>query len=233
MPVHSYYKILFIPKWYPNRTNKFSGIFIEKHAKALAKECRVAILYVGADENLKTKYDLDVQNENNITTVRVYYQNNDVSTSLVGKAIKFYRYLYAAYLGLKCIKAEFGKPNLVHVNVLTRPGIIALLLYKLNGIPYIISEHWSGYLPADGSYKGSVKKMITRVIVKNAKAITAVSQKLAESMKSHQLRGAYTIIPNCVELEQLPARSTSEFTNAVMVGNLFDKEKHFGSITRC
>ncbi len=230
MPVHSYYKILFIPKWYPNRTNKFSGIFIEKHAKALAKECRVAVLYVGADGNLKTKYDLDVQNENNITTVRVYYQNNDVSTSLVGKAIKFYRYLYAAYLGLKCIKAEFGKPNLVHVNVLTRPGIIALLLYKLNGIPYIISEHWSGYLPADGSYKGSVKKMITRVIVKNAKAITAVSQKLAESMKSHQLRGAYTIIPNCVEQEQLPARSTTEFTNAVMVSNLFDKEKNLSAV---
>ena len=62
MPVHSYYKILFIPKWYPNRTNKFSGIFIEKHAKALAKECRVAVLYVGADENLKTKDESDVQN---------------------------------------------------------------------------------------------------------------------------------------------------------------------------
>ncbi|MBK9798508.1 MAG: hypothetical protein IPP56_01855 [Bacteroidetes bacterium] len=44
-------------------------------------------MYVGVDENLKTKYDLDVQNENNITTVRVYYQNNDVSTSLVGKLL--------------------------------------------------------------------------------------------------------------------------------------------------
>ncbi|HRH64337.1 MAG TPA: glycosyltransferase [Bacteroidia bacterium] len=230
MPVHSYYKILFIPKWYPNRTNKFSGIFIEKHAKALAKECRVAVLYVGADENLKTQYESDVQNENNITTVRVYYQNNDVSTSLFGKAIKFYRYLFAAYLGLKCIKAEFGKPNLVHVNVLTRPGIIAWLLYKLNGIPYIISEHWSGYLPADGSYKGSIKKMLTRLIVKNAKAITAVSQKLAVSMQSHKLTGSYTIIPNCIELEKIPNRTISEFTTAVMVGNLFDKEKNISAV---
>ncbi|MBK9798509.1 MAG: HAD-IC family P-type ATPase [Bacteroidetes bacterium] len=41
---YTYYKILFIPKWYPNRTNKFSGIFIEKHAKALAKECRSNIV---------------------------------------------------------------------------------------------------------------------------------------------------------------------------------------------
>jgi glycosyltransferase involved in cell wall biosynthesis len=230
VPVHSYYKILYIPKWYPNRTNNFSGIFIEKHIKALAKECRAAVLYVGADPTSKLKFELDACIENNIKTVRVYYQNNDVSNSIIGKAIKLYRYLYAAYLGLKYIKAEFGKPNLVHVNVLTRPGIIAFLLYKLNGIPYIVSEHWSGYLPADGSYKGTFKKLLTRIIVKNAKAVTTVSQKLAESMKFHKLTGKYTIIPNCVEVDNLPKHAIHAATNAVMIGNLLDKEKNISAV---
>lgn len=226
MPVHNYYKILFLPKWYPNRRDKLNGIFIQHHVNAIAEECKVAVLYVGADNELNSTVESEITQEEKVKVVRVYYQNNDLGNSFWSKSLKFYRYLKASYIGLKIIKKEFGKPNLIHVNVLSRPGISALLLKKLNHIPYIITEHWSGYLPEDGSYEGTIKKRITQSIVKNASAVTCVSAHLAKAMKAHNLKANYSIVPNCVDTKNIPHRVNTEYPIALMIGNLEDREKN-------
>ncbi len=230
MPVANYYKILFLPKWYPNRKDKFNGIFIERHAQAIAKHCKVAVLFVGPDNLLQKKHELVHSMENNLNIVRVYYKNSDVGSSLLGKAIKFIRYLQGFYLGLKFVKSDFGKPNLVHVHVLTRPGLIALLLKKINKIPYIITEHWSGYMPADGTYKGLLKKWSTKWVVKNAAHITCVSKHLAAAMKDHELHGNYSIIGNCIDPPVLTNKVIPASMQAILIGNLEDREKNISPV---
>lgn len=232
MPVHNYYKILFLPKWYPNRKDKHNGIFIERHAKAISKHCKTAVLYIGSDTNLKSKFDSEIVQEDKLKVVRVYYRNSDAGKSILGKAIKLIRYFRAAYIGLKIIKKEFGKPNLIHVNVLTRPGIVALALYKLNQIPYIVTEHWSGYMPADGSYKGFFKKWATQLVVKHAKIVTTVSNALAQAMQAQHLKANYVSIPNSVSEITIPAAKSNSGIHAIMVGNLEDREKNISAVIR-
>ena len=101
VPASNYYKILFLPKWYPNRADTHHGIFIEKYAIAIAKNCKTAVLYIGADAELKNKiFDTEISVEHNITIVRMYYCNSDWGNNPIGKAVKMFRYFKAAYKGL-------------------------------------------------------------------------------------------------------------------------------------
>ena len=72
MPVHTSYKILFLPKWYPNRTDKFNGIFTERHAKAIAARCKTAVLFVGPDNVMNTSFETEISYKHNLKIVCVY-----------------------------------------------------------------------------------------------------------------------------------------------------------------
>jgi glycosyltransferase involved in cell wall biosynthesis len=100
------------------------------------------------------------------------------------------------------MKKEFCKPDIIHVHVLTRLGIIALLYKLITGIPYLITEHWSRYLPTVGTYRGFWRKLATRIVVKNAGAITTVTKNLSDAMQSHRLNNKnYQVIQNVVDTE--------------------------------
>ena len=232
MPVHNYFKILFLPKWFPHRNDPFNGNFVERHIKSIATECKCAVLFVVADPKLEKKYEIVSEQDHGYLAIRVYYKNKDWGNSPLGKSIKLFRYLKAAYLGLKFVKTNFGKPNLCHVHVLSRPGIIALGLHSFNAIPYLITEHWSGYFEADGSYRGWLKKSITQLIVKRAKGVTTVSVALQKAMEKHGLTNSYTKISNCVETNLALNQADRNPNLCVMIGNLEDREKNVSGVIR-
>ena len=63
-------KVLFITKWYPNRYDPQMGVYIRKHASAIAKFCDVAVLHVFSDEKLeKKKIELVAVDDNSIKSV--------------------------------------------------------------------------------------------------------------------------------------------------------------------
>ena len=103
--------------------------------------------------------------------------------------------------GLKQVRTDWGKPDMVHVNILTRSGLPALYLKLFHGIPYLITEHWSRYMEANYAYTGWLRKLLTRVIVRSSSAITVVSEALRDSMISEGLKNEYFIIPNVIDTE--------------------------------
>ncbi len=50
------------------------------------------------------------------------------------------------------LKREWGLPDVVQLNVIQKQGALALWLKRRYNIPYIIVEHWSGYLPENGQF---------------------------------------------------------------------------------
>ena len=50
------------------------------------------------------------------------------------------------------LRREWGLPDVVQLNVIQKQGALALWLKRRYGIPYVIIEHWSGYLPESGMY---------------------------------------------------------------------------------
>jgi glycosyltransferase involved in cell wall biosynthesis len=83
--------------------------------------------------------------------------------------------------------------------VLTRSALLAWWFsYKWN-IPFIVTEHWSRYYTENLQYKGWLRKVITRFVVKRATATTVVSHRLAEAMQNQGIKTNYLILPNVVD----------------------------------
>lgn len=218
--------ILFIPRWYPNRVAPLNGIFIKRHALAVALKHRVGVLFVNADPGMKDKtYDLEQVVEDGIFTVRVYYNNSVPGIPFLSSLIKFYRYSIACRMGIKVVEEKFGKPDISHIHVLSRTFIPA----RHFKVPFIVSEQWSGYLPEDGTYRGFMKKMFTRRAVRKASAVTTVSESLKNAMLAHGLNNTYTVVPNVVDTSLFspsPDSGKKEKFIFLHVSNLDDRAKN-------
>ena len=88
------------------------------------------------------------------------------------------------YRAWQQLKKEWGKPDIVQMNVLDKNGLIALWLKYRYHIPYVIIEHWSGYLPANFAFRGGWHGWVMRQIAKRASCIMPVSQRLEDAMKN-------------------------------------------------
>jgi glycosyltransferase involved in cell wall biosynthesis len=156
------------------------GIFIQRQAEAVAAHCNVAVLYVHADRQAANKYEADIAEENGVNVVRVYYRMAGEGIPLVSGWIRIVRFFKAHRLGMKVLRSF--RPDLIHVHVLTREGILAFWERILHGTPYVVTEHWSRYLPASHSFHGWFRKIVTRKVVRSAAAVIAVSEALKSSM---------------------------------------------------
>lgn len=190
-------KVLFLSAWYPNRYDAMAGLFVRKHAEAVSRYCDVQVLYVHGDKSI-SKIEVIKNRLNKIDEYIVYFPEKQ--KGILRRVYKIFSYIKAVQKGLRIIKKESGLPDIVHVNILTRSGILAYFLKKINNIPYVITEHWTRYLPSRNSFKGFFRKFITRVIVKNASAVMPVSEDLKQSMLRHKLFNKnYYVINNVVE----------------------------------
>ena len=229
-------KILFIPRWYPNRVNPLNGVFIQRHALSVAIQHKVAVLFVNADPNMKNKvYNVESTVEEGITAVRVYYNNSFPNIPLISSFIKFYRYLRACKIGIKVVNEKFGIPDVSHIHVLSRTFFSAFYYQFFYKTPFVVSEQWSGYLPEDGTYKGLFKKMLTAIAVRKASAVTTVSSSLKNAMLAHGLKNNYTVIPNVVDTKLFcPASEAVRKEKFILlhVSNLDDRAKNVSGMIR-
>lgn len=191
------FKSLFLTAWYPNRNDKMFGLFVKKHALAVGRYCDVWVLYIHSDKNIR-KTELSLQITENIHEIIIYYP--EYNSPFFRRFIKLISYLNSLIKGLRIYFKHSGLPDIVHVNVLTRTGIPALLLKFFKKTPYVITEHWTRYLPENNSYKGFLRKMLTKIIVKHASVVMPVSKQLEFAMKAHGLlNNEYHIINNVVD----------------------------------
>lgn len=102
----------------------------------------------------------------------------------------------------KALQREGWRPDIVQLNVIQKQGLLALWLKRKHRIPYVIVEHWSGFLPENGAFaKMSVfKRRFYQLIVKKAAMILTVSEPLQRAMKAHGLQARqWGMIDNVVD----------------------------------
>ena len=201
-------KVLFLSAWYPYRYDKMAGLFVQKHAEAVALYCDVKLIYVHADEKIND-FETIISNSKNLTEITVYYPIN--KKSFFYKLFKIINYIRAYLIGFKLLKKENFKPDIVHANVLTRTGVIAYIIKLFTGIPYVITEHWSRYFSQNDNYKGFIRKKITEHVIRNASAVLPVSTVLKNAMINQNLKNDnYQIINNVVDETFFISRQNSE-----------------------
>ncbi len=232
-PKNIRYNILFLTKWYPNKFDPQLGIFVKKHAKAVSAYGNVKVLYICADDSLKSACETIIYTQKHFTEITVYYKKN---SSLFKGFINLFRYINATRMGMREVQKSWRKIDLIHANVLVRTGLIALFIKKLKGIPYIITEHWTGYVSGKYEKQPFLKKWFTKLIIKNANVITTVSDNLRKKMLKLGLNGNYRVVPNIIESIELSS-SQNEYDGRkkikiLTIADLADSHKNISGIIK-
>ncbi len=192
------YNILFTSSWYPSRVNPTLGNFVQKQAEAVALNANVIVLHACSDSNLSMKYDVEDSTINGIRTINVYYKKVQSKIPIVSSVIKFVRLLNAHKIGLKIIEETWSKIDLVHHSILYPGGIFPYYLKLKKRVPYIVSEHWTGYLPSKKNKINRKELFISKLIIKKANRIITVSEDLRKAMLNLGFKNSYSIIYNVV-----------------------------------
>jgi glycosyltransferase involved in cell wall biosynthesis len=229
--------VLFLPRWYPSRYDPMPGLFIRRHAISVSEKFNVSMLYVHlSPSDQAKKFEIFRSDDFGIREVTVYYQGSRCKTGLVASIINMVRFFRANILGFRVVKKESGSPDIIHVNVLTRLGVIALIYKLLKGVPYVITEHWTRYLPGMDNFNGWLRKRLSRVVVWNASAVMPVTRNLQNAMELHGLsNNNYKVIPNVVNTSLfVPDYSKKDSSKALIlhVSCFDDRQKNITGILR-
>lgn len=196
-PLHNGY-VLVLPSWYPSEVSPFNGDFNQRFVEALSLKVPQIVLYVVGKPNIqKTYFTLTV--DGNLKTYLVYYP---LKKNIFGKIYAKINYFITQARFLKLIFTQNGLPKLSQVYVFWMAGIAAFALKKIYGIPYIITEHWTGFYknsPSDMYKNNFLVQHIFKIILKNANHFIAVADKLKNRIQVWNPRAMVTIIPNVVD----------------------------------
>lgn len=230
-------KILYLARWYPNRYDPMPGLFIRRHALSVLDNFDVSTLSVHLNSAKDAAiFEKEIFTDSGLYEVKIYIRSANTGIQLFDSLLNIIRFFRAHFIGFREVKLHSGCPDLIHVNVLTRCGIIALWYKLFKSIPYVITEHWTRYLPGMGNYKGALRKILTRIVVKNASAILPVTLNLQRSMEKHGLRNKYyCVIPNVVDINLFkPALNpTMQQLKVILHVSCFeDKQKNISGILR-
>ncbi|MGZ5190173.1 MAG: glycosyltransferase, partial [Flavisolibacter sp.] len=191
-------KILWLVSWYPNYKDRFDGDFIQRHARAAAIFHDIHVLFVkeaDIDEDVKE----EIHNATGLTEQIIYFKRK---SGLFHKLKKHWTWKQIYQKSIQDYISKNGLPEIVHVHIPWKAGLMALWMQKKFGINYIISEHWGIYnnqVEDNFESKSSLTKKLLQQIFLKAKKFITVSQFLSDNIKSTIGRYADQIIPNVVD----------------------------------
>ena len=214
--------ILFLCGWYPSNVLPKNGDFIMRHAKTVSAMHTVSVLHIISKPRI-SKTEIEVEKDNDLHTYITYITPNKKPF------LKLYRFWFAYQALLK----EIGGFEIVHLNKLYPFGLLALHLKKIKKLPYIISEHWTGYHLKEKKSLPWLEQILSKKITTNASFVCPVSSDLKNSMLKSGLRGNYQIIPNVVNTTLFkPTLKTSKVFTITHISSLLDKHKNISGMLR-
>lgn len=214
--------ILFLCGWYPSNVLPKNGDFIMRHAKTVSAMHTVSVLHIISKPRI-SKTEIEVEKDNDLHTYIAYIKPSK------NPFFKLYRFWFAYQALLK----EIGGFDIVHLNKLYPFGLLALHLKKIKKLPYIISEHWTGYHLKEKKSLPWLEQILSKKITANASFVCPVSSDLKNSMLKSGLRGNYQIIPNVVNTTLFkPTLKTSKVFTITHISSLLDKHKNISGMLR-
>jgi glycosyltransferase involved in cell wall biosynthesis len=204
-------KILWLASWYPNKTDMFTGDFIQRHAQAASLYNQIIVLHVAKAplSFFSERIHEEINKKENLTEHIVYFKCN-ISFKPLNRMISMIRYyLIFKKLILRYLKEEY-KPDLVHVHVPVKAGLLAIWLNKKYKLQYVLTEHYCIYnniLEEQFKNKALSYKLFTKKIIKKAAVFSTVSENTGESINKMVVMKPFTVIYNVVDTSLFYYRS--------------------------
>ena len=195
---------LWLVSWYPGRRDWFTGDFIERHAQAVSLHAKVTVVAVLKDELLQAgKVEIEKSVNGNLVVYRVYYGKSKWP-SFVESMLSVKNYLSLHLKLFHRIESEHGRPSIVHVQVAMKAGLAALILRRKYQLPYVVTEHWTGYYPQSKPCLndfGFIYRWFNQQVLKKAAMFLPVTKDLGETINKNFVRVPYKVVPNVVNTD--------------------------------
>jgi glycosyltransferase involved in cell wall biosynthesis len=199
-------KVLWLVSWYPNESDPFNGDFIKRQAEAVSVYQPITLVYVGKyipkfiDQVSLNK--AGIIKAKNLSENIFYYSNSEGRGNIFSKFQSIARYIKKHREFIGQLRRSNSMPDIVQVQVAMKAGLIALLLKWRYKIPYVLTEHWTGYYreSTDSLFKKTLfHRYFTRLILKNAELFLPVSEALGNHIKNNWINIPFHKIPNVVD----------------------------------
>jgi len=207
------------------------GNFCLRHIEAAGAVSHAVLLTVHCDAKTQKRKTEHIENKN-YTHIKISIPRFSSAFPILNKYINKYRIFKAYNFGFQYIKTRIFIPDLIHLHVALPLGKMALHWKKKHKLPYILTEHWSVYLPEDMRLgKNKISRKLLQVC-NNASAVTTVSGYLQQNMQNCGVKNKFHIVPNVVNTAVFSPQ-TKAVTNKkqiLHVSSLVDSEKNFSGI---
>ena len=124
-----------------------------------------------------------------------------------------------------CVR--FGKPDVIHAHCLLRAGVLAAVISKKHGIPYVVTEHSSRWHKHEIS---AYEMRIARDAAKNSDAVISVSNALLNHLGQDIQLNRTHVVPNAVDpvffASELSDRSSNKNLTFINVALLNLGKRH-------
>lgn len=224
--------ILFSVAWYPNTSEKQCSTFIKNHAEAISQYCKVSVLGVFPSEKHR-RLKLEHKNINkNLNEYLVYIKKRPVEKSSFHRILTGFSYFIGYIVGLLAILYREKRFSIMHINVLTRAGVIPYFIHTFFKTPYIITEHWSRYFSEKTFKTKGFHYQITKQIVKKADSVYCASKRLVNSMQDIGLKNNhYSTFHNTIDTSIFsPRNKKNGITRFVTVARMDEDSKNISGI---
>lgn len=193
-------KVLFLSSWYPNKLDSHLGNFVQRHAESVQLLNDVEVLYAIGNPGQEELFVVEDQVINGVRTVIVYYRKTFLPPLNFLRRKRAYRHGFQ----------RMTKPDVVHGNILQTHVLFARELKEKYGIPYIVTEHWSGLLKANYPSVSRAKKRVVKLIADKADYLVPVSHALKNDMISHGIGKQYAVVGNVVDTSLFNQKSVTK-----------------------
>lgn len=198
--------ILWLPSWYPNPITPYDGDFIQRHAKAVSAFIPVHVFYIIRDKERQMTRSVRFleKSEGNLTETIIYYNSLHCGIRIFDRMLSQTKFWWLYRKHVKKLFREKGFPELVHVHIVYKAGLIARWINKKFGIPYLLTEQWTVHLP---EAKPNINELpfteqhLISKIMDHTRLVLPVSAYLGKEMKKHWPGIRFEVIPNVVNHE--------------------------------
>jgi L-malate glycosyltransferase len=110
--------VWFLSSWYPTRVHPTRGNFVQKHAEAVSRYCKVSVLHVCMDPGLTKGSEFCFTERNGFNEIIIYLAPPRSGSSLFSGWMRYTLFSKAYKKGAELLTEKFGKPDIIHANVL-------------------------------------------------------------------------------------------------------------------
>jgi glycosyltransferase involved in cell wall biosynthesis len=195
--------IIWYPLWYPNRTDPYSGDFIQRHARAASAFRNIEVVVAIRDISLPPGVTEEVRSENGgLCETIIYYNTSNIRFRPLNRLMSFFKYRKIIDAMSKRIFQIRGIPSALHTHIYGKNCYIPWRLSYSSKVPLFYSEQQTGLVKEGAKTTlrwGILSKFLLKKFLSRTKKSSFVSDYLGASVRRFYPKLSYAVIPNVVD----------------------------------